>query len=93
MRKSTYVQSGGEGPPGRASAAHPGTHSGFELKTDWRVEIVAYNPAASTVRIVLQQPVGGDDLLESIEPGLRLWSSFCHGLADRFNCFVRLIVR
>jgi hypothetical protein len=28
----------------------------FELKTDWRVEIVAYNPAASTVRIVLQQP-------------------------------------
>jgi hypothetical protein len=28
----------------------------FELKTNWRVEIVAYNPAASTVRIALQQP-------------------------------------
>ena len=27
----------------------------FELKTDWRVEIVTYNPAASTVRIVVKQ--------------------------------------
>ena len=26
----------------------------FELKTDWRVEIVAYNPAASRVRIVVK---------------------------------------
>jgi len=28
----------------------------FELKTDWRVESVAYNPAASTVRITVKQP-------------------------------------
>ena len=28
----------------------------FELKTDWRLEIVAYNPAASTVRIAVKQP-------------------------------------
>jgi len=28
----------------------------FELKTNWRVEIVAYNPAASTVRIAVKQP-------------------------------------
>jgi hypothetical protein len=28
----------------------------FELKTDWRVEIVTYNPTASTVRIAVKQP-------------------------------------
>jgi hypothetical protein len=28
----------------------------FELKTDWRVESVAYNTAASTVRIAAKQP-------------------------------------
>ena len=28
----------------------------FELKTDWRVKIVTYNPATSTVRIVVKQP-------------------------------------
>ena len=28
----------------------------FELKTDWRVEAVGYEPAASTVRIVVKQP-------------------------------------
>jgi len=28
----------------------------FELKTDWRVDAVTYNPAASTVRIVVKQP-------------------------------------
>ncbi len=28
----------------------------FELKTDWRVEAVTYNPAASTVSIVVKQP-------------------------------------
>ena len=28
----------------------------FELKTDWRVENLAYNPAASTVRIAVKQP-------------------------------------
>ena len=29
---------------------------GFELKTDWRVEMVNYNPAASTIRIWAKQP-------------------------------------
>jgi hypothetical protein len=29
----------------------------FELKTDWRVESAAYDPAASTVRISVMQPV------------------------------------
>ena len=29
---------------------------GFELKNDWRVEAVMYNPATSTVRIVVKQP-------------------------------------
>jgi hypothetical protein len=28
----------------------------FELKTDWRVQAVTYNPAASTVRIVVKKP-------------------------------------
>ena len=28
----------------------------FEMKTDWRVETVAYNPATSTVRIAVKQP-------------------------------------
>ena len=28
----------------------------FELKTDWRVKAVTYNPAASTVSIVVKQP-------------------------------------
>ena len=28
----------------------------FELKTNWRVEIVAYNPAASAVKIAVKQP-------------------------------------
>ena len=28
----------------------------FELKTGWRVEAVTYNPAASTVSIVVKQP-------------------------------------
>ena len=28
----------------------------FELKTDWRVEDVAYDPADSTVRIAVKQP-------------------------------------
>ena len=28
----------------------------FELKTNWRVEIVTYNPGASTVRIEVKQP-------------------------------------
>jgi hypothetical protein len=28
----------------------------FELKTNWRVEIVAYSPAASTVKIAVKQP-------------------------------------
>jgi hypothetical protein len=28
----------------------------FELKTDWRVESVAYNTAASTVRITVKPP-------------------------------------
>ena len=28
----------------------------FELKTDWRVEIVTYNPVASTVRVLAKQP-------------------------------------
>lgn len=29
---------------------------GFELKTDWRVEMVIYNPATSTIRIWAKQP-------------------------------------
>jgi hypothetical protein len=28
----------------------------FELKTNWRVENVAYNPAVSTVGIAVKQP-------------------------------------
>jgi hypothetical protein len=28
----------------------------FELKTDWRVEDVDYDPADSTVRIAVKQP-------------------------------------
>ena len=28
----------------------------FELKTDWRVEMVTYNPAASTVWVAVKKP-------------------------------------
>ena len=28
----------------------------FELKTDWRVESVAYDPAASAVRTAVREP-------------------------------------
>jgi hypothetical protein len=29
----------------------------FELTTDWRVEMVAFNPAASNVRVVVKKPL------------------------------------